>query len=133
MSMSYVVDKNQKLVLSTARGILSYRDAYDCLVRLEQDPDFSPAYSHLCDYSKVFAFALSEYEMQLLAARRVFSTSSRWAFVASNQLAFGLARAFESSLEGAGIRQAKVLNTKEEALRWLNSDNVPAAQARKSD
>ena len=127
MSMAYIVDKDRKLVLSTARGILSYHDAFECLDRLERDPDFSPSFGHLCDYTRVVAFALSGDEIELLTTRRVFSTTSRWAFVASSQLACGLARAFESYLGIAGFQQARVLDNKEEALRWLTNEAMADA------
>jgi hypothetical protein len=119
MSVSYIIDKKRKLVVTTARGSVTYLEVIDLLGRLKKDPSFSPRYGHLVDHTEVNEFTRTVQEIELLAKWRVFSASSQWAFVAPNKEASELAREFDSHLNLLGAPKALAFHDKEEALRWF--------------
>ena len=119
MSVSYVIDKKRKLVVSTARGAVTYLEVVELLSRLKKDPDFSPEYGHLVDHTEVTEFARTVQEVELLSKWRVFSPSSQWAFVAPGDIAVQLAQEFNSYERMPGAPKALAFRDKETALRWL--------------
>lgn len=129
MPVSYSIDRKRKRVLSTARGVLTFHDASEHLSQLEGDPDFSPGYGHLWDFTKVTKFALNADDVQRLTGRQVFSASSRRAFVAPGDLAYGLARQLVSYFELSGVPNARAFRDRKEALRWLKTGDAGGRQA----
>jgi len=119
MPVSYIIDKERELVVSTARGALAYLEIIEHLSRLKKDPGFRPEYGHLVDHTEVTEFARTVQEIELLAKWHIFSPSSQWAFVAPNDVAAGLAREFDSYRSLAGAPKALAFRNKEDALRWF--------------
>ena len=128
MPESYTIDKERRLVLSTARGALSFHDASEHLSQLEKDADFAAEYGHLFDFTEVARFSLDANDIKMLAGRRVFSASPRRAFVAPSDLAYGLARQLESYFDMAGVPNARAFRDRPEALRWLTSGDANERQ-----
>jgi hypothetical protein len=121
MPAFYKIDKERKLVMSSATGVFNKAVALDHQNRLLADPDFDPSYSQLMDYTHVTQIDLSAADVGLLAVRNVFSPDSRRAFLVPNDLAFGFARMFEIIRENAGERGIRIFRTLEEALDWVLS------------
>ena len=119
MPVSYIIGKNRKLVVSTARGTVTFLEVIELLSRLKRDPNFSPQYGHLVDHADVNEFARTVQEVELLAKCHVFSASSQWAFVAPKDSALELAQEFDSNLNMAGAPKALAFRDREEAMRWF--------------
>jgi len=129
MPVTYRIEKKRKLVVSTALGLLTFHDASEYLSQLESDAHFSLEYGHLWDFAGVTEVAFKDDDIAGFAGRPAFSASSRHAFVAPSDLAYGLARRFESYLELAGVTRVETFRDKEEALRWLKAGNGGGRQA----
>ena len=129
MPVTYKIDRKRKLVLSTALGLLTFHDASEYLGRLESDAHFSAGHGHLWDFAEVREVAFKDDEIAGLAGRPAFSASARHAFVAPSDLAYGLARRFESYLELAGVTRVETFRDRDEALRWLRTGNGSGRQA----
>ncbi len=122
MPAFYKIDKERRLVMSSATGVFNKDAALDHQNRLLADPDFDPSYSQLMDYTHVTQIDLSAADVGLLAVRNVFSSNSRRAFLVPNNVAFGLARMFEMIRESAGERGIRIFRDLEEALDWVLSN-----------
>jgi hypothetical protein len=51
MPAFYHIDKDRKLVMSTASGVLTRNDISTHMMNLLKDPDFNPAFSQLADFT----------------------------------------------------------------------------------
>jgi hypothetical protein len=121
MPSFHKIDKERRLVLSTATGILNKGEALAYQQRLLDDPDFDPSYSQLSDFTHITAYDLSAEDVRQLAQRNIFSPASRRSFLVGNDLAFGLARVYEIHRETAGERGIRICRSLEEALDWVLS------------
>ena len=128
MPASYKIDKERRLVMSSASGVFSMADARSHTEKLSKDPDFDPSFSQIADFTQVTRIELSPDDVRILAQRSLFSPNSRRAFIVPNELAYGLARMFEILRELAGEKGIGVFRTLEEALDWVlsKSANVEA-------
>jgi len=122
---SYVVHKDQRLVISTGSGRVT---CPEIKVRQDQtatDPDFNPDFDQIVDLRAVTAFDVSVDEFTELAARKVFSSRSRRAFVASSPGVFGMGRLWEAHTElSQEISQIRVFYELSAALEWLGRKNA---------
>ena len=123
MPAFYKIDKERKLVMSTGSGVLTLTDALLHQERLLRDPDFSPDFSQLLDFTHVVRVKLSADEIRRLAQTTVFSANSRRAFVVDNDLKFGLARMFAVFRETLGEKGIRVFRNLDDALEWLLEKN----------
>jgi len=129
MPLTCVIDKQRRLVTSTATGTLSYSDIAAHQDRLKNDPDFNPGFDQLFDGTRVTQIALTVEEIQSVARQRVFAAGSRQAFATSSEFAYGMARMFEICRETAGTgRLMRVFNSLEAAQEWLQ----PARQRKEA-
>jgi len=129
MPLTCVIDKQRKLVTSTASGTLSYSDIAAHQDRLKNDPDFDPGFDQLFDGTQVTKIALTVEEIQTVARRRVFAAGSRQAFATSSEFAYGMARMFEIYRETAGTgRLMRVFSSLGAAQEWLQ----PARQQKEA-
>lgn len=129
MPLTCVIDKQRRLVTSTATGTLSYSDIAAHQDRLKNDPDFNPGFDRLFDGTRVTKIALTVEEIQTVARQRVFAAGSRQAFATSSEFAYGMARMFEIYRETAGTgRLMRVFNSLEAAQEWLQ----PARQGKEA-
>ena len=88
-------------------------------MKSELEVDFDPSFSQLSDLMHVTVMNITGAEMQELVASTAFSSRSRRAVLASNDLAFGLARMFEQIREAKGDLGIRVLRKLEDALDWI--------------
>jgi hypothetical protein len=119
MPYFYKIDKERKLVMSTAAGELTKDEIQSLQDQLREDPNFDPDFSQLADLTHVTAMNITGAEMQELAERTAFSPKARRAVIANNDLAFGLARTFEQFLGTKGDQGIRVFRKLEDALDWI--------------
>jgi hypothetical protein len=103
----YKIDKERRLVLTTGSGVFTLADAVFHMDKLSKDPDFDPGFSQIADFTQVTRIELSVDEIRRLAQRTIYSASSRRAFIAPDEVAFGIGSMFQilRGLEGEkGIR-----------------------------
>jgi hypothetical protein len=119
MGTSYKIDKQRKPVLRTYSGAITMALALEHQDKLLNEPDFDPSYSQLFDVTHITDAQLSAADIQTLAARTVFSPSSRRAVLVRSDLQFGLARIFELFRESKGDKGIHIFRKLEEALEWI--------------
>jgi hypothetical protein len=126
MPATYEIDKERRLVVSTATGPFAMADGLAHQERLRKDPDFDPGFSQLMDLTAVTEYEIGVAEIQVLAQRGLFSSVSRRAIVVQSDLGYGLARMFEMFRENAGELGIRVFRDREEALDWVAPRNLSA-------
>ena len=120
MPLSFVIDKQRRLVISTASGTVTYSEIAAHQVGVKNHPDFDPAFDQLIDGTGVTKIAVTVEEIRTVARQRLFGAESRQAFATSSQFAYGMARMFELYREASGSgRPVRVFNTLEAAQEWL--------------
>jgi len=122
MPFFYKIDKERKLVMSTAAGELTKADIQLLQDQLREDPDFDPNFSQLSDLTNATGMNITGADMQDLAVTTAFSPNARRAVIASNDLAFGLAKIFEQVRETKGDLGIRVFRKLEDALDWIVKD-----------
>lgn len=119
MPAFYKIDKERRLVLSTASGVFTLADAVEHMEKLSADPDFDPGFSQISDFTHVTRIDLSGEEIRCLAQRTIFSANSRRAFITPNETMFGIARMFEILRGLEGEKGIRIFRTLEQALDWV--------------
>ena len=119
MAIFNKVDKERRLVISTACDVFTLADGLGYQRQLLSDPDFDSSFAQLADFTHVTKFDLKGEDVRLLAQQNIFSPSSRRAFVVNGDLAYGLARMFEIFRETLGNEGIRVFRNLEEALEWV--------------
>ncbi|MFI5058709.1 MAG: hypothetical protein ACHQLQ_11030 [Candidatus Acidiferrales bacterium] len=119
MPFFYKIDKQRRLVMSTAAGVLTKADVLGHQEHLLKDPDFDPSFSQLSDLSHVTGFDVTAADMRELTERTVFSPESRRAVIVSTELAYGMSRMFGIFRESKGERGIRVFRKLEDALDWI--------------
>jgi hypothetical protein len=126
MPARYKIDKERRLVMSTAFGVVTMADGLAHQEKLRKDPDFDPSFSQLMDYTHVVKFEITAEDVRALAQQSVFSPDSRRAMLVRGDLAFGLARMFEALREDFGEQGIRVFRNLDDALDWILAKNTPA-------
>jgi hypothetical protein len=124
MSAFYKIEKERRLVLSSATGVITKEDFLGHMDRLSNDPDFDPDFSQVVDFTQIDALEIEPEDVRQLAERNIFSPRSRRAFVVKDDLQFGLARMFEIHRELRGEIGIRVFRTFDEALDWVLARNA---------
>ena len=120
MPFTYQIDKEHRLVLSTASGTGTAADIVTHYAALAKDPDFSPEFDQFVDLTQVTRIEISTSDVIEDARRHLFSSGSRRAAVVSTDEAYGLLRMFMAYHEmSGGEEQVHVFRKREEALEWL--------------
>jgi hypothetical protein len=119
MPFFYKIDKQRRLVMSTAAGVLSKAEVLGHQDQLLKDPDFDPSFSQLSDLTHVTGFEVTQADMRELTERTVFSPESRRAVIVSTDLAYGMSRMFGIFRESKGERGIRVFRKLEDALDWV--------------
>ena len=119
MPISYVIDKRNRLVLTTAEGRVTLDDVLQSRRQLLSDPDFDPSFSQLGDLSAVTGTDITADEVRIVAENSPFSLTGRRALVGESPEIYGLARMFSILRDLHGEREIRVFRTRHEALLWL--------------
>jgi hypothetical protein len=120
----YKIDKERRLVMTTAFGVVTKEDLLDHQDKLMADPNFDPTFSQLLDFAHMTKLDLKAADVKLLAERNIFAPTARRAFVVPEDVAFGMARMFEMLREGKGEQGIRVFRTLEEGLGWVFSEKA---------
>lgn len=115
----YTIDKERRLVLTTGSGVITLADAVSHMDKLSKDPDFDPSFSQIVDFTQVTRIELSADEIRRLAQRTIFSVTSRRAFIAPDEVAFGIGRMFQILRGLEGEQGIRIFRSLEEALDWV--------------
>ena len=120
MPLSYAIDKQHRLVTSTASGVVTYSDITSHQSRLKNDPDFDPTFDQLVDGTAVTHIELTADNVRAIARQRLFAAGARQAIATGSEFAYGMARMFELYRDSAGTgRLVRVFNGREAAQEWL--------------
>jgi hypothetical protein len=119
VNIRYAIDKQRRLILTTAEGRVTFDDVRDHQGRLLADPDFDASFDQLIDATAATKFEISADQARILAKRCIFSPKSRRAFVATEPHIFGLGRMMEIYREGLEYADVHVFYSMDEALKWL--------------
>ena len=126
MPAFYKIDRENRLVMTTASGVFTLADILAHEEKLRLDPDFDPSFSQLLDASHITKLEITSEHIRVLAQDSLFSPNSRRALLVSNDAAFGLARMFEMLRESAGDTGIEVFRSLDEALEWVLSRRASA-------
>jgi hypothetical protein len=121
MPACYKIDKQRRLVMSTAYGTVSREDLLDHQNKLLADPDFDPTFSQLSDFGHMTKLEVTAADIRVFAERNIFAPEARRAFVVPDDVAFGLARMFEMLRDAKGEQGIRVFRELEEGLDWVFS------------
>jgi hypothetical protein len=122
LKVDYSIDKQQRLVRTTAEGCVTFEDARVHQNRLLADPDFDASFDQLIDATYATKFDISAEEARDLAMRRMFAPEARRALVATEPHIFGLARMMEIYREGLEGAEVQVFYSISNALKWLRRE-----------
>jgi hypothetical protein len=126
MPATYEIDKQRRLVITTALGTITYADLLAHQNRLLKDPDFDPSFSQILDFTRMTALKLEPNEVRNLAQRTIFSPESRRAIAAVNDLEYGFGRMFGILRENEGETGIRVFRSLDEAVDWVLSKSTSA-------
>jgi hypothetical protein len=122
MPCDYVIDKKQKLVISSGWGVVTGAESLDHQNRLLADKDFNPEFCQLLDLTMVIKWQISADMVRVMARRNIFLPQSRRAFLlGDDQLVYvGIVRMFQSFRDIFGdLEQMRTFEDREEAMEWL--------------
>jgi hypothetical protein len=119
MPAFYHIDKDRKLVMSTASGVLTRNDISTHMMNLLKDPDFNPAFSQLADFTHMTGREFTADDIRDFARTNVFSPNSRRAFIVADDETESLAEMFAILRDVAGERGIRIFRTLEEGIDWI--------------
>jgi hypothetical protein len=118
--MKSSIDIGKRLVTTVAEGVLDLTTIIEHTDSLKADSRFNPTFDQIADFSAVTDIRLSPADIRHLAARSIFSSHSRRAAVAPNDLVFALGRVFESyRWLFSGTDEGRIFRNKADAAQWL--------------
>jgi hypothetical protein len=117
LPVRYVIDKKHRLIVSVGEGSVTFDEIRNHQDQLLRDPDFDPAFNQLIDVTTATRFDLSTDEAREAARRKIMSSASRRAFVASQTAIYGFGRLMEAHAEQHA--QIRVFYDRDSALKWL--------------
>ena len=123
MSVHYVLDIENRVVLTIFKGVVTLRDAVEECTRLQQDPAFDPGFSELVDFSAASDVQMRYTDFRSLLEIDPFACNSKRAFViASHDAVYGTARMYQ--IMRGNHPWVKLFATIEEAVLWLTSPGL---------
>lgn len=118
MSASYRIDSSQRMIFSSATGVLTDDDLLTHQDRVTNDPGFDPTFSQLWDFRHVSDVEVTNATLQELAGARSFRAGAKRAVVAPKDVLYGMARMFQM-LHGEAPEDLRVFRSIDEARNWL--------------
>jgi hypothetical protein len=121
MPCRYVIEKEKRLVVSTAWDTVNFADAKAHQDELYADPAFSRDFNQLIDATAVTQIVATSDEIRNIASRSIFSPASRRAILANHPVIFGIGRMLQAHFNMAiGGDQVSVFYEREAAMKWLD-------------
>jgi hypothetical protein len=125
MPIEFTIDHARRLVIATARGVLTGQDVFGYQRTVWSRADVQ-GYNELLDMRAVEGIDIASVDnmralAQLSASMDIPATSSKFAIVATSDEAFGLSRMYETyrHLEDKSTKQVAVFRTLTEAYAYL--------------
>lgn len=120
MPLKSVINKDHRLVITTAFGAVIFDEVKAHQDALLKDPNFHPEYDQLIDATGMISFDLSADEVRTVAFRKLFSKTSKRAWVASRPSVFGMGRMAGTYHEvSEAPSEVNVFSDMPSALEWL--------------
>ncbi len=120
MPYIYHIEKAQGLIVSTTLDRVTYAEIRDHQDRLLLDCDFDPKFNQLIDGTKATAVDIFIEEARMVASRRVFSTTSKRAYVSPGPAVPGVGLLMASYHEAGMVSsRTRVFCDFPSALDWL--------------
>ena len=121
MPLSYEIDQEHRVVITTAWETVSAEEAIQLQHDIRSDTRVNADFIHLVDLTRITSVDIDMTTMTELAARQSFATSRRAFVVGSNKLAYGMARMLIAQRRGTGDEQMQAFAERNEALQWLGT------------
>jgi hypothetical protein len=121
MPYFYKIDKERRVVLSTASGVFSLADFRSHQEKLSLDPDFDPSFCQIADFTHVTRLESSASDIRQMAERSIFNPNVRRALITPNEVIYGSGRMYQKLRENLGATGIRVFRTLDEALEWVFS------------
>ncbi len=122
MPISYRIDKQRRLVLTTATGVLTDEELLDHKRALIVDPEFEPGMRELSDVRTIERLSVTPAGVRKMVALDQDHADRlgdyRLAIVALADASFGTARMYQMLTE-ANVQNIGVFRQMEEAEKWL--------------
>jgi hypothetical protein len=122
MPISYRIDVERNLVLTTASGRLTDDDILQLKARLVRDPAFTPGMKELADIRNIDGLDVTPAGIQAMVQQdrndSAHLASHKLAIVLSDDVAFGMARMYQTRTESS-MGNVGVFRDIEEARTWL--------------
>ncbi len=122
MPISYRIDKQRRLVLTTATGVLTDEELPDHKRALIVDPEFEPGMRELSDTRTIERLSVTPAGVRKMVALDQDHADRlgdyRLAIVALADASFGTARMYQMLTE-ANVQNIGVFRQMEEAEKWL--------------
>jgi hypothetical protein len=126
MPFIYAVYREYRLVISTGSGCMTWNEIKERQDQTKTDPNFDPEFDQLVDLRAVTSFEMTSEQVRMLARKKIFSSSSKRAFVAGSPTAFGMSRMWETLTELSGNEShIRVFYDFSSALSWLGRESFP--------
>jgi|SRR5215208_7396877 len=106
-------------------GVVTNEEAHDHNQRLRSDHQFDPTYRQLVDLTGITDIRINTPTVTAAAQEQKFAPGTRRAFVASSDVAYGMARMFALRAEAAG-QTIEVFRDRRTAEDWLGLDDQRA-------
>jgi hypothetical protein len=121
MTAYYRIDAALGLVFSVGEGVLTSEEVLSHNLRLSEDPSFDPDYSQLIEVRATRFDIPADQVAQIAASENIFNEHSKRAYVAENDLNFGMTRALAARGDSLATH-TKLFRHLDEARRWLELD-----------
>jgi hypothetical protein len=118
LPVSYLIDQNHRLVFSRLSGTVTETEVHEHNRTLRTDPDFDPRYRQLVDCTGVTEILVGTPTISAISQDQFFAPGTRRAFIATSDVAFGLARMFALRAEASG-QMIEVFRERRVAEEWL--------------
>ena len=122
MPISYRIDLERNLVLTTASGTLTDDDIVQLKTRLVRDPDFKPGMKELSDIRGIDQLDVTPGGVGAMVQQDIRDSaevaSHKLALVVSKEVAYGMARMYQT-LTKSNIETVSVFRDIDEARAWL--------------
>jgi hypothetical protein len=119
VATTYRIDTSLRVVFSTSYGVLTGDELLAHRATLVRDPEVDLDHRQLWDFRRVTETAVSKKELtELLESKSPFGPASRRAFVAGNDVDYGMLKMFQL-LRGTCAGEIMVFRDIHQAQKWL--------------
>ena len=122
MPLTYHIDKEQSLIITTAVGVLTDEDVLLHKTQLLKDPDFRPGLRELSDIRSIDRLAVTPIGIKNMVEHDRHHAEQveqhRLAIVASEDAVFGMGRMYQMMAEPV-TESVRIFRDIDEAKAWL--------------